>query len=490
METLLWIVVGLAWLWVIMRHGGCCGAMNHRRHADSPQTAKAQDANHVTGHHHACAASTPYDRRHHHSAGERDLWSGRLAGKGAPSSSQAASASANDHAAETVRQPSSALPVAVTQPSIADADWRLQTRGNPASYTRETDRKLVGVAAASVAGPRNDLHYRARAAGLYTHTGSDGDLREAKPEILGPLTGRPPTGTVDHSQAQWPPVRSGQWVTDLVEGMLLTGMSLARVREIVAPLLHTTAAASDVSGGGTAFHQSAHAWHRRPLWDEYQYLLLDSVRVSLPGVVEADEWAALCAYGVTHGNRREWLDYRFTELECPGQWVSLLDDLRHRGLGNHVEMAVVDGEPGLHAALRLVFPSAQIQQCWAHKLRRVASHLDEAHRAHCVKEAALIYESDSQREAFQRCRLWMTEWQIVAPKAVACLESDLGSLFRFFEQPRKHWRQIRTTNAIERQFRELRGPDRALPRFAREESADLILYAVFNHANSHQARHR
>ena len=71
----------------------------------------------------------------------------------------------------------------------------------------------------------------------------------------------------------------------------------------------------------------------------------------------------------------------------------------------------------------------------------------------------------------------------VAPKAVACLEKDLDSLLAFFSQPRAHWKKIRTTNAIERQFLEVRRRTNPMTSFPNQDSADRILYAITQYAN-------
>ena len=75
------------------------------------------------------------------------------------------------------------------------------------------------------------------------------------------------------------------------------------------------------------------------------------------------------------------------------------------------------------------------QRCWAHKLRNVAARLPRKHQEASLGEAKEIYQ---------------------APKAVACLEADLEELVPFLACPPAYWKKVRTTNAIERAFREVR----------------------------------
>ncbi len=51
------------------------------------------------------------------------------------------------------------------------------------------------------------------------------------------------------------------------------------------------------------------------------------------------------------------------------------------------------------------------------------------------------------------------------PKAVLCLEEDLEELLTFFDEDKRLWSKIRTTNAIERIFRELRKRTRPMCMF-------------------------
>jgi hypothetical protein len=73
-----------------------------------------------------------------------------------------------------------------------------------------------------------------------------------------------------------------------------------------------------------------------------------------------------------------------------------------------------------------------------------------------LKEAKLIYQAQHRTAALKRFRAWKRRWTRPAPKAVACLETDLEELLAFFDCPAAHWKRVRTTNVIERLFVEVR----------------------------------
>ena len=87
----------------------------------------------------------------------------------------------------------------------------------------------------------------------------------------------------------------------------------------------------------------------------------------------------------------------------------------------------------------------------------------------------------SQREAVWRYWAWAHRWRTEAPKAVACLEQDLDTLLAFLACPKEHRKAVRTTNAIERAFREVRRRTRPMTCFTNDASCERIIYAVVSH---------
>ena len=90
-------------------------------------------------------------------------------------------------------------------------------------------------------------------------------------------------------------------------------------------------------------------------------------------------------------------------------------------------------------------------------------------------------------EARSDARRFAKRWEDAYPKAVACLRDDLDDLltcFRYKDPDQR--RQVRTTNAIERRFREVRRRTRPMGAFQDRTSMDRILFAIFLHENKQQ----
>ena len=95
--------------------------------------------------------------------------------------------------------------------------------------------------------------------------------------------------------------------------------------------------------------------------------------------------------------------------------------------------------------------------------------------------------ADNRTRARSAANRFATRWEDAYPRAVACLRDDLDDLltcFRYKDPDQR--RQVRTTNAIERRFREVRRRTRPMGAFQDRTSMDRILFAIFLHENKQQ----
>jgi putative transposase len=279
--------------------------------------------------------------------------------------------------------------------------------------------------------------------------------------------------------------RRQQAVNELVRQAFLRGISTRQVGEVLEPVLGEAYSAQTISNITRELDQAVEQFHRRKLADECLYLFLDGVVLKVRNSSgKVGRRVILVACGITRTGRRELLAYRFAyNGESEASWAAFLQDLFLRGLeGKHLRLIVSDGGKGLQAALPLVFPSIPVQRCWAHKLRNLADKVPRREGS-CVAEAASIYRAASRNQAERAFREWKQHWEDRRPKAVACVERDLDSLLHFFQVPQAHWKKVRTTNVIERAFREVRRRTRPMSSFSNLTSCDRIVFGVISHLN-------
>jgi putative transposase len=277
--------------------------------------------------------------------------------------------------------------------------------------------------------------------------------------------------------------RQGE-VDRLIRDTFLRGVSTREVGRVLQGLLGEPVSAQTVSRVARSLDEEVRRFHEAPLADDVVYLLLDGVSLRVKTAGGVKRRLVLCAYGISLGGERRLLDFRLARSESQASWEAFLNALRERGLlGQHLKLVVTDGCPGLHTALEVVYPYVPLQRCWAHKLRNVANLLKRSQREACLEGARAIYEARTRRDAIRAFWAWSRRWRDEAPRAVACLERDLHELLAHFSCPAAHRRKVRTTNVIERCFREVRRRTRPMSCFTNDASCERIVYAVMAHLN-------
>jgi len=275
-------------------------------------------------------------------------------------------------------------------------------------------------------------------------------------------------------------------VDQLLREIFLAGCSTRRTGEVLELLLGSPVSAQTVSRAVKELTPLVDRFHKRPLEDHYQILLLDGVTQKIrtaTGTVKKK--VALVAYGITYSGHRELIDFRVTPSESEAAWYGFLNNLYHRGLeGAALKLIVSDGASGLINAIEFLYPDADHQRCWAHKLRNVADKVKKIDQKRVIAGARRIYSAPNRRAATMAFKRWRERWIGVYRSAVECVEVDLESLLLFFDYPEETWVMLRTTNYIERSFKEVRRRTRPIGCFNNVKSCERILYAIITYLNA------
>jgi len=278
--------------------------------------------------------------------------------------------------------------------------------------------------------------------------------------------------------------RRAEEVMMLIREAFLRGISTRQVGRVVGVLTEEVVSAQTVSKLTRKLDGLVKAFHQARLKDEWAYLFLDGVSLRVRRPSGRKRVQMLVAYGVRQDGSRQRLAFLRSTGESEAAWEGILQDLYRRGLeGKNLRLIVTDGCPGLAAAIATVYPRALHQRCWVHKMRNILQKVRKRDYEAVKAGAQAIYRADTARlskEAFERFK---GQWQGTYPTMVRQLEKDLPELLSFFSFPRHLWKQLRTTNVIERCFVEVRRRTRPMVCFVNVESVDRIIYAIFNGFN-------
>lgn len=264
------------------------------------------------------------------------------------------------------------------------------------------------------------------------------------------------------------------------------GLSTRKAASVLAPILGENVSASTISRLARELDHQVELYHHRGLADRYRYLFFDGVVLKSKGAVKVQKKILLCAFGITVEGRHEMIDFYPAASESGACWEAFLRDLYQRGLqGQPCQLLASDGGTGLHQALQIVYPKIELQRCWAHKTRNVLDKVKKIDQPAVKRVLARISHAANRREASQAYWQFSSRWAKTYPRAVACLKKDFEQLLTFFKiKDSRMWSRLRTTNLIERAFREVRRRTPPMGVMAHTESLQRIVFAVFHHLNN------
>ncbi len=266
--------------------------------------------------------------------------------------------------------------------------------------------------------------------------------------------------------------------------IFLYGASTRLTGEALRPLLGEGVSAQTISNIAKTLDEEVRRYHSRPIEDKYLYLFLDGIVLKTKTGFGSKKKVVLVAYGITVDGRRQLIEFMVSKYESERRWEGFLNNLYNRGLiGEALGLIVTDGNAGLENAVDNIYPHVKRQRCWAHKLRNVANYLKKKYRDDCIKGARAIYNAKDRKEAVKAYNEWAARWRLISPKAVGCLEKDLEELLNVYSCPEEIRVKLRTTNVIERAFREVRRRTRPMSCFNNTQSIERIVYAVLSHLN-------
>ena len=329
---------------------------------------------------------------------------------------------------------------------------------------------------------RNGYYGRAR---WPTALGTLRDVRVPRCREAG-LTARMFSRLEDHRQAL------GQSVVD----MLLAGVSTRRVGQLLERIIDLPVSAGQVSKLAKRLDGEVRAFHTRPLADQFVYLILDAIhlkargtpRLFQTGLRRTRKRVVLVAYSITVDGIKQIIDFRLANGETRAAWEKFLANLYRRGLqGRELRLITSDGGGGVIAGVEEAYPHVARQRCWFHKMQNVAAQLRKKDQAEVLEGLRAVYAAATRRAAVRAYHTWARRWHAGYPPAVQCVDRDLEELLAVFDVPSEHRRMVRTTNGIERCFREVRRRTRSIGTFVNDASIERIVYGLVAYHNAKYA---
>jgi putative transposase len=274
--------------------------------------------------------------------------------------------------------------------------------------------------------------------------------------------------------------RYSRYEPQIAEGlteMFVSGTSTHKVGKVAQTLMGVTPSASAVSRLNQSLSEQFDAWRERKLQAHYRVIYLDGVHFTVRHGEKTDGTIILTALGVDLEGSREVLALRACAEESKDGWSCLLQDLRTRGV-TEIDLFVTDGHEGILAAISSLFPTTLRQRCVVHKQRNVMNAIPKREHQEVSTELTGIWRSATKEEALLNLAAFKGKYQKRYPEAVRSLCEDEKHLLTFYAFPPVMHRYIRTTNAIESFFSNVRQRTDQIDAFTTETSCLTIVWAV------------
>lgn len=304
---------------------------------------------------------------------------------------------------------------------------------------------------------------------------------------FGPETVRVPRArlaTGDGRTAEWrsKALRRYQRLTKRAEALIaevyLAGTNTRRVRRALFGLFAGAVGKDVVSRAWRKVKTDWEAWSARDLGGE------DIVRLILDGTVvkaridrKATAISLLVALGIRRDGQKVLLSIRNMGGESTQAWRVFLDDLESRGC-RAPALVIVDGAPGLEAALGALWPDVPVQRCTVHKHRNLLAHAPKRLHDELTEDYRDMIYADDAKQVEARRKAFLRKWQLKCRGVADSLEEAGDRLFTFTRLPPSQWKSARTTNAIERLHEEFKRRIKTQTVLPDAETAPMLFWAL------------
>jgi putative transposase len=273
------------------------------------------------------------------------------------------------------------------------------------------------------------------------------------------------TAVIQEAYVQGVSTRS---VDDLVKAMGMTGISKSQVSRLCAEI-----------------DERVKAFLDRPIEGSWPYLWIDATYVKVREGGRIVSVAVIIAVGVNGDGRREVLGMAVGPSEAEPFWSKFLRSLTRRGLRG-VKLVISDAHEGLKAAAAKVLSSTW-QRCRVHFMRNALAHVGPSQRPMVAAAIRTAFTQETADAAHQ-------EWRAVADrlrerfrKLAELMDEAEDDVLAHMAFPKHHWRQLHSTNPLERLNGEIKRRTDVVAIFPNEDAIVRLVGALLLEQNDEWA---
>lgn len=248
--------------------------------------------------------------------------------------------------------------------------------------------------------------------------------------------------------------RAEEALMSVIQEAYVHGVSTRKVEKLMQGLGVERLSKSEVSRICAGLSEQVEEFRNRPLARAYPYLWLDATHLKVREHGSVVSCAVLVAYGLNDDGFREVLGVSIGVAESEESWLGFLRELLGRGLRG-VRLVVSDAHQGLKNAIAATLSGAVWQRCTVHFMRNVHGKVSKAQQGVVTAAVRTIFAQPDATSAKEQLRRVADTLVAKHPRVAEMLEEAEADILAYMDFPEAHWRQIRSTNLLERLNREI-----------------------------------
>jgi len=266
---------------------------------------------------------------------------------------------------------------------------------------------------------------------------------------------------------------------DKIMSLYARGMTVRDIKLQLEDLYGVEVSASLISTVTNEIMDEVKSWQSRPLDKGYPIVYLDALMIKINENKRVINKAFYLVVGINLDGEKELLGIWISENEGAKFWLSVLTDLKNRGVED-ILIACIDGLAGFPEAIEAVYPKTQIQLCIVHMIRNSLRYVSWKNRKAVVADLKAIYGANTVEEAELALVSFAEKWDAQYPAISKSWQTKWDQITPFFAYPPDIRRVIYTTNTIESINMSLRKVIKQKRVFPSDDAALKLLYMALN----------
>jgi putative transposase len=266
-----------------------------------------------------------------------------------------------------------------------------------------------------------------------------------------------------------------QELEDCIQLLYAKGMSNSDIIDFIESTYGVQYSTSQVSIITNQLLEDIKQWQNRPLEDVYPIVWIDAIHYKIRQEGKVISKACMIVLGVNTEGQQDILSMSIVETEKAAAWMSILEDLRSRGVKD-IFFLCSDNLSGLDKAVEAIFPDSIRQICIVHQIRNSLKYVSYKDRKPIMVDIKAIYQADNEKFALEAFEVFKQNWQDKYLSAVQSWENNWDNLTTFLNYPKEIRKLIYTTNIIESFNASLRKYTRNKKVFPHDDAALKSIY--------------